>query len=116
MDKKPHGRTLVFTKEMLETVEELAAQGMDQQDIAQCIGLHASTLSEKKNVVPELGEALKKGKARGLERVTKALLNNIDLGNVTAQIFYLKCKGQWKETNVTEHHVTTHDDAIKELE
>ena len=85
------------TAENLAKVETLAEQGMTQEQIAPCIGIGVSTLYEKINKYPELLEALKKGKEKGIARVTEALLKNVEKGNVTAQIFYLKCRAGWKE-------------------
>jgi hypothetical protein len=85
------------TKEDLEKAELLAARGLNQEQIADCLGIGASTLFDKKNEYPEFAEALKKGRAQGIAHVTQALFNNIDLGNVTAQIFYLKTVGGWRE-------------------
>lgn len=85
------------SKEDLEKIESLAAKGLSQEQIANCVGLHPSTLCEKKNQFPELDEAIKKGKASGIAKVAEALLRNIDLGNVTAQIFYLKTQAGWKD-------------------
>lgn len=84
-------------QEDLEKVESLAAKGLNQQQIADCLGIHPGTLSEKKQEFDLLNEALKKGKAKGIAHVTAALLQNIDNGNVTAQIFYLKTVAGWKE-------------------
>ncbi len=85
------------SEEEIKKVEELASRGMEQQDIALCLGIHPSTLSEKKADFAELNEAVKRGKAKGIALVTQALLNNVSLGNVTAQIFYLKTQAKWRE-------------------
>ena len=89
------------TPDDLEKAESLAGMGMTQQQIADCLGIHASTLSEKKQDFNELNEALKRGRAKGIARVTTALLKNVDTGNVTAQIFYLKCVAGWREAKDT---------------
>ena len=43
--KKPFN----FDIEVLEKIEVLASRGLAQQDIAYCIGIHPTTLSEKKS-------------------------------------------------------------------
>lgn len=93
------GKPWIPTEEELKKVESLAARGMLQQDIALCLDIHPATLSEKKGQLDSLNEAIKRGKAKGIARVTNALLKNIDTGNVTAQIFYLKCQAKWMEAN-----------------
>lgn len=75
---------------------------MEQQDIALCLGIHPGTLSMKKGQLADLNEAIKRGKAKGIARVTNALLKNIDIGNVTAQIFYLKCQAKWMEAKADD--------------
>ena len=42
--KKPFN----FDSEVLEKIEVLASRGLAQQDIAYCIGIHPTILSEKK--------------------------------------------------------------------
>lgn len=93
------GRSKVWTptEEELQKVEALAARGMEEQHIALCLGICAETLSRKKAEFAQLSQAIKRGKSKGIARVTAALLKNVDNGNVTAQIFYLKCQAQWRE-------------------
>lgn len=85
------------SKEELEKVESLAARGMTQQQIADCLDIHIATLMDKKKEYVELNEAIKRGKAKGIANVTAALLKNIQKGNATSQIFYLKCQAGWTE-------------------
>ena len=85
------------TKENLEKVESLAARGLTEEQIASCLGIHACTLSHKKRESEQLTQAIKDGKAKGIAMVTQALLKNVQLGNVTAQIFYLKSQAKWIE-------------------
>ncbi len=85
------------SEEELEKVESLAARGLTQEQIADCIGIHLGTLSAKKSEFDELSEAIKRGKAKGIALVTAELLKNVKAKNVTAQIFYLKCQAKWKE-------------------
>lgn len=42
--------------------------------------------------------AIKKGEARGIVHVTNKLREQINEGNTTATIFFLKAKAGWKET------------------
>lgn len=102
------------TLEELKKIEALAARGMEQQDIALCLGIRAETLSKKKSEIALLNEAIKRGKARGIARVTAALLANVDNGNVTAQIFYLKCQAKWRDSEVIV--ISNNDDIVKAKE
>src|SRR5579864_8704380 len=98
METKSVGRPAwIPNKEDLEKAESLAARGLTQEQVADCLGIGVSTLYDKKNEYPEFTEAIKKGRAQGVANVTAALFANIDTGNVTAQIFYLKTVGGWRE-------------------
>ncbi len=115
--KNPVGRPpFEITQEILEKVESLAARGLKQEQIADCLGIHVATLCNKKNEFVEFVEAIKKGKSKGIAMVTAALIKNVNNGNPAAQMFYLKCQAQWKETNVIEGHLhITHEQIQKEL-
>ena len=73
---------------------------LKQQDIAYCIGIHPTTLSEKKYENEQLQEALKRGKAKGLAQITNALFEQALSGSVGAACFYLKNRDSenWTDT------------------
>ena len=94
-----------------ERVETLAGQGLSKKEIARCIGIGRSTLYAKQKEDQDFMDALKRGKAKGLETVTNHLMMNAILptatapgGNVTAQIFYLKNRSpeRWQDRRNTE--------------
>lgn len=107
------------TEEEIKKVESLAARGMEEQDIALCLGINPSTLSHSKAQLEQLAQAIKRGKAKGIAKVTAALLKNVDIGNVTAQIFYLKCQAKWRDQEYidpeTQKSVNDAMAAMKEL-
>lgn len=92
------------TEQDFAKIEELAAQGMEEQHIARCLGIDPCTLSRKKHIYDQINQAIKKGEAKGLEMVTKAFLKNIKKGNVAAQIFYLKAKGGWRDNEIPQQN------------
>ena len=94
--KKPFN----FDSEVLEKIEVLASRGLSQQDIAYCIGIHPTTLSEKKYENEQLQEALKRGKAKGLAQITNALFEQALAGSTGAACFYLKNRDSenWTDT------------------
>ena len=100
------------TQEELDKAEELAGLGMDEQNIALCLNLHPHTLSHKKAEFSLLSQAIKRGQAKGIADVTAALKANINLGNVTAQIFYLKAKAKWYDDSALRDI----DDRLKNME
>ena len=89
-----------LNSEVLEKIEVLASRGLSQQDIAYCIGIHPTTLSEKKYENKQLQEALKRGKARGLAQITNALFEQALAGSTGAACFYLKNRDSenWTDT------------------
>ena len=89
---------MVKTKEIdLEKVEELASLGLSEQQIADSLGISRSTLSRRKNDNETFDTALRKGKAKGLVKVSNALMQQVEKGSLRAIIFYLKCRGGWRE-------------------
>ena len=94
--KKPFN----FDVEVLEKIEILASRGLAEQDIANCIGINPTTLSEKKYENEQLQEALKRGKAKGLAQITNALFEQALSGSVGAACFYLKNRDSenWTDT------------------
>lgn len=87
-------------------VEALAAQGLLQKEIAAALGIHVSTLCEKKNQYKEFAEAIERGQAQGAAIVTNSLMQQCQKGNVNAIMFYLKTRLGWKETIATENKHT----------
>lgn len=86
-----------INKEIIDKVEEFAANGLTSEQIADALGISTTTLCDKKNKYPELVKAIKEGKARGIGKIANALFENAQSGNTVAQLFYLKCKAGWRE-------------------
>jgi len=87
------------TPEILKDIEQMAASGLNEQDIAWNIGLHPTTFSEKKSDYEDLEESISRGRARGVRRVTSALVEQAEAGNTQAAVFYLKNRrpDQWND-------------------
>ena len=64
-----------------------------------CLGISESTLYGKQNEYKEFMDAIKKGRAEGLNKVSNALFEKATQGNVTAMIYYLKVRDRenWGE-------------------
>jgi len=92
----------LITEEMLQKIEYYASRGLHECQIVKLINVGQSWFTDKKKEHPELQKALDDGIAKGVAHVAKKLYENIDNGNVSAQIFYLKTKGGWKESHVLE--------------
>ena len=83
--------------------ESLAAQGLTADQIASVLGMGESTLYEKQKQYPEISEAIKKGRSKGIATITNTLFNKAKSGDNTAMIFYLKNRAGWKDKVETEH-------------
>ena len=81
--KKPSKRVgrpkFVVTKEMCDKAERYASQGLTQEQIALALGIGQSTLYDKQNEFVEFGEAIKRGKGKGIQAVTNVLYNKAHL-------------------------------------
>jgi hypothetical protein len=114
---KPVGKPpLIITKEIVEKAEALAGRGLTIEQIANCLGIGLSTLHNKRNQYQELEDAIKRGRDKGISIVANSLFENAKAGNIVAEIFYLKSRANWKETNVLEHNIKPHEDSLKDLE
>ena len=102
-ESSPVGRPAwIPTEEELEKVTKLASQGMNQSQIADCLGIHIGTLMAKKKEFDELNEAIKKGKALGISYVTNKLMAKVGAMDTTCILFYLKCQAGWKEASTMD--------------
>jgi DNA-binding XRE family transcriptional regulator len=81
----------------LKEVERLAGLGLTQEQIAISVGVSPRTLESRKAESAEFAAAIKKGQADAIQEVSNALFQNAKGGNVTAQIFFLKARAQWKD-------------------
>lgn len=89
----------------LKQVEKLASQGLTQQQIADALGISERSFRNYKEKFAEFADAIKKGKAKGIARVTNKLFEKIETGDTTSIIFFLKTQGGWKEASKVEYSV-----------
>jgi hypothetical protein len=81
----------VVTDAMREKVQYLAGLGVPQDDIAKIINCAPKTLRKR------FREELDRGVAEANAMVAGYLFNSAKQGNVSAQIFWLKTRAQWRE-------------------
>lgn len=90
-----------LNSEQLVQVEALAAfLTLDQ--IADYFGMVRNTFTAICERQPEVFARYKKGRAKAIGAVATSLVQQARDGNLTAQIFYLKTQGGWKENNQLE--------------
>ena len=77
----------------------MASNGLTVAQISVCLGISESTLYAKQGEYKEFMDAIKKGRAEGLNQVSNALFEKATQGNVTAMIYYLKVRDRenWGE-------------------
>jgi hypothetical protein len=81
-------------------VEAMAAYGVREADIATVIAIDPKTL--RKHYRQELNTGAIKANSKVAESLYRKALGD-GSQSVTAAIFWLKTRAQWKETTVTEH-------------
>ena len=89
----------VPTPEACEQAREMASRGLTVAQIADCLGLGERTVYEKQKDYPQFMQAIKKGRAEGLNEVSNALFEKATQGIVNAIIYYLKVRDRenWGE-------------------
>lgn len=97
MGKKVGRKKIVITQEIIDKAREYAKRGLTKEQICLALGIGKTAFYRKEAQKKELKNAIKQGRAEGIAIVADDLLKNIKKGNVTAQIFYLKTKGGFKE-------------------
>ena len=87
------------TDPVCQEAHKMASNGLTVVQIADCLGISESTLYGKQNEYKEFMDAIKKGRAEGLNKVSNALFEKATQGNVTAMIYYLKVRDRqnWGE-------------------
>jgi len=94
------GRPSKFKEDLLKDAEVLAGLGFTEKDFCTYWGICPRTLYRWKNKNGgELRQAIEKGKLNANITATKALLNKVKSGNLTAIIFWLtnRCPESWQD-------------------
>lgn len=97
-----------------------ARDGLDDVLIAKKIGIAKSTLCDWKNKYPEFADAIKKSKEFADFEVEQALYKKAKMGDVTAQIFWLKNRQprKWRDkvSFVDETQLAKLDEMVATIE
>ena len=106
---KPGRKRHKFTEEDYINITKWAGLGLSEQQIADNLGVSLSTIARKKREKGRFDTALKSGKSKAIKEVSNALFNNaVYENNTTAQIFFLKNRGengQWTDKATVEHNL-----------
>jgi len=87
---------IVFDYDMTRELEDLASV-LNKGQLAAYFGITERTLSNIEKRQPEVRKAYEFGRAAKIASMGKNLVQLAMDGNVTANIFYLKTQGGWKE-------------------
>lgn len=98
----------------LAEVEKLAGLGLTRKQIADSLGISETTLYSRRQESGEFDAAIKRGAAKGIQTVANSLFQNAVVNNnSTSQIFFLKARAGWRDTDRLE--ITGKDGAPIEL-
>jgi hypothetical protein len=100
----------ILTDDEIKQIKKLAAV-LNLEQIADFFEISPNTLRNRWKEDPRILEAYKKGKSEAVAGVANSLLKQAAGGNLTAQIFYMKTQGGWRENNSVD--VTTGGEPIK---
>ena len=110
--KKPGRKRITFTEEQLEEIKHLAGLGVSESAIADKMGVPLSTIARRKRDSDKFDTTLKAGKLKAVAEVSNALFDsatgrNGNPPNVSAQIFFLKNRGEgvasWSDVQKIEN-------------
>ena len=76
----------------LHDVEEAAADGLNESEVAARLGISLKTLERRKNRYVEYGEAIKRGRQRAHATVSSKLMALVKKGNLGAIVWYEKTR------------------------
>lgn len=97
--RPPH----VPTEENRKNVKNLSGLGVTEEQIAKYIGIGRKTLDKY------YSDDLELGRLEANVTISKSLFQSAREGNTTAQIFWLKTRMGWRETNRIEQEITGQD-------
>ena len=90
-------KILRMSDSLIEQVENLASQGLTDNQIADSMCVSRSTISRRKKDNDAFDAAIKKGRGRGIQQVANALFESALAGSITAQIFFLEARAGWSQ-------------------
>lgn len=86
-------------------IQSKAERGLTLEQIADSLGVTRQTLWDNRQKYPDLDNALKKGRGKGIEQVANALFEKAVMGDVPSAIFYLKARAGWSD-RISEKELT----------
>ena len=88
-----------ITDKVIRDIEILSGLGLTTRQLHGYFGVSAGTWANRRAKYPQIDVAFHRGKSKQIAHVSQSLQKQINSGNVTAMIFYLKTQAGWKEDN-----------------
>ena len=95
--KGVQGKRIDFSEADIAQCESYGSVGLNLDQIAALFNISSSALDNVIRRQPEVGCAIKRGKAKGIGNIAKSLYTKAIEGDRTCMIFYLKTQGRWVE-------------------
>ena len=108
------GRPSKFKPEYAEQARNYCLLGATDPDLAKFFGVSRATINVWKQEQPAFAAALAHGKNAADAKVIGSLYDNAVGGNVTAQIFWLKNRQNWRDR--VDHEVGGKDGGPLQIE
>lgn len=89
---------LEINEKTLKEIERLSEQRFTQQQMHEYFGIGHDTWYSLVKKHPEMSDIIKRGRAKSYGFVVSKLMQQINDGNITAIIFFLKTQGKWSES------------------
>ena len=86
-----------LTEDEYKQISQWSGDGLNESQIATLLNVNISTITREKKRNEQFAEAIKRGKGRGIQRVTNKLYEKALEGDNTAMIFYLKNRAGWQD-------------------
>lgn len=87
----------------INIIKQGAAMGLTLDQIGILLNCNKKTVQRKINEDEQVKSLYKEGQLNAIQMAGNTLFSLIKQGNLGATIFYLKCRANWKETQVIEN-------------
>jgi hypothetical protein len=99
----PKGPRLKLPADAISKIENMGAAGLTMFQIGMLLGMSKKTIERRLSENKQALDALERGRAKALYNVGSFAYQKAIGGNIAMMIFYLKCRGHWKESHHVEH-------------
>lgn len=80
-----------------KVVKDLAGQGLNQVQIGNCLGWSVDTVRRYRRRFATFSKAFDEGRAEGIVKVTRCLMDKVEAGDTNAMKLYLYNTAGWSD-------------------